>query len=117
MMLSDEVEALSSASGSEGEEEEEEEEGSSQYEESGSSSGSGEEESEDEEEEEPVLKYRRFAKDVMASISEGGVQVYISCITTHSKVSSNTRKPESSPAHYCVCRSWCALIRTQTQHL
>ena len=70
-----------------------EEEGSSETG-SGSSSGSSEEEDEDEsegedeEEDEPVLKYRRFAKDVVGSISTPGMDhaVYIRCIAVHSKV-------------------------------
>lgn len=62
---------------------------------SGSSSGSSGEEDEDEsegeeeEEDEPVLKYRRFAKEVVSSISLQGVehmQIQIRCIAVHAKV-------------------------------
>ena len=65
-----------------------------------SSSGSYEEESgeysseaessdeEDREEEEPVLKYKRFAKEVVSSINEGsdGEKNIICCIAVHPKV-------------------------------
>ena len=55
-------------------------------------SGSGSEsdaDSEEEEEFEPVLKYKRFARDVIASISQGqgGEESnVICCIAVHSKV-------------------------------
>lgn len=67
--------------------------GSSSYESTGSDSGSrlSETEPESEEEEiEPVLKYRRFARDVVASISQvqgGHESNVICCMAVHSKVS------------------------------
>lgn len=81
----------------EGTEDEEEGEGSSEYETGESVSGSGsseegEEESggEEEDEDEPVLKYKRFAKEVVSSISDprtsGIMPVHICCITVHPKV-------------------------------
>ena len=89
-----EMEAQAQAAGEESEEASDEEEGS---EESGSGSGSGSsedeegedgEEDESEEEDEPVLKYRRFAKEVVASIIESRVdmQVHIHCVAVHHKV-------------------------------
>ena len=70
----------------------EEESGSGSYEESESGSNGTEESSEGEEEkeDEPVLKYKRFAKDVVSSISEspsGGKNI-ICCIAVHPKVGS-----------------------------
>ena len=66
------------------------ENGSSSYGTTGSGSGSeSEAESEEEEEFEPVLKYKRFARDVIASISQGqgGEESnVICCIAVHSKV-------------------------------
>lgn len=67
--------------------------GSGESSEGDSGSGSGESESEEEEEEEeeiePVLKYKRFARDVVASISQSqgaeGSNV-ICCMAVHSKV-------------------------------
>lgn len=78
---------------SESEEGSEEGEGGSQYgSESGSGSGSSEEEGEEEsdgeeEEDEPVLKYKRFAKEVVASLSGTDSLVQICCISVHPKVS------------------------------
>ena len=58
--------------------------------ESGSESASGTSSSGEgsEEEEEPVLKYKRFAKEVVSSISEGvdGGRNIICCIAVHPKV-------------------------------
>ena len=59
--------------------------------EEGSGSGSSEEESgsetDSEGEEEPVLKYRRFARDVVSSIHDGGGDKnIICCIAVHPKV-------------------------------
>lgn len=68
--------------------------GSCSYESTGSDSGSrsndSEAESEEEEEIEPVLKYKRFARDVVASISQahgGHESNVICCMAVHSKVS------------------------------
>ena len=72
-------------------------EGSSQSgsEESGSGSGSSEEgeesggEEEEEDEDEPVLKYKRFAKEVVSSINDpraSNMPVHICCIAVHPKV-------------------------------
>ena len=82
--------------GGEDSEESEEEDGSSESgsgTESGSTDGEedGEsegEEEEKEEEEEPVLKYRRFAKEVVGSITTPGMDqiVQIRCIAVHTKV-------------------------------
>lgn len=78
--------------------EEDEEGGNSQYEsETGSGSGSSDEDGEesdgdeDEEEDEPVLKYKRFAKEVVVSINEvssasTGMPIQICCMAVHSKV-------------------------------
>ena len=58
-------------------------------------SSSSEEESysssSDEDEEEPVLKYKRFAKEVVQSTCGGseGAHDVITCITVHEKVKSN----------------------------
>ena len=60
--------------------------------EEGSGSGSSEEESgsetDSEGEEEPVLKYKRFARDVVNSIHDGGSgdKNIICCIAVHPKV-------------------------------
>lgn len=66
------------------------ENGSSSYGSTGSGSGSeSDADSEEEEEFEPVLKYKRFARDVIASISQGqgGEESnVICCIAVHSKV-------------------------------
>ena len=64
-----------------GEEGEEEEEESSQSEETTS-------EEDEEEEDEPVLKYKRFAKEAVMSISQGaeGEKNIICCIAVHPKV-------------------------------
>ena len=66
--------------------------GSCSSESTGSDSGSKSNESEPEIEEEiePVLKYKRFARDVVASISQahgGHESNVICCIAVHSKVS------------------------------
>lgn len=65
--------------------------GSSSYESSESESGTETEtEDESEEEVEPVLKYKRFARDVVASISQGQggeKSNVICCMAVHSKVS------------------------------
>ena len=68
--------------------------GSCSYESTGSDSGSrsneSEADSEEEEEIEPVLKYKRFARDVVASISQahsGHESNVICCMAVHSKVS------------------------------
>ena len=63
---------------------------------SNSKSGDSEADSEEEEEEEtePVLKYKRFARDVVASISQGhgGEESnVICCMAVHSKVSVGVR--------------------------
>ena len=76
------------------------ENGSYESSEGGSGSGSEETETESEEEEEtePVLKYKRFARDVVASISQsqgGEGSNVICCMAVHSK----------------VCGPWSALIR------
>jgi hypothetical protein len=69
------------------ESEEESESGSGSYteEEDGESDG-------EEDEEEPVLKYKRFAKEVVTSINDPGVSdimpIHICCIAVHSKVNS-----------------------------
>lgn len=62
------------------------EEESGEYSSEAGSGSSGEEE--DHEEEEPVLKYKRFAKEVVSSISEGsdGEKNIICCIAVHPKV-------------------------------
>ena len=64
--------------------------GSSSYVSTESENGSeSEPETEEEEEFEPVLKYKRFARDVIASISQGqgGEESnVICCIAVHSKV-------------------------------
>ena len=65
--------------------------GSCSYESTGSGSRSNESEAESEEEEEiePVLKYKRFARDVVASISQahgGHESNVICCMAVHSKV-------------------------------
>ena len=69
----------------EGEEENQEEESSS------GSEGDEEDESEDEdEEEEPLLKYTRFAKDVVNDLNQGETgetKNVIECMAVHSKVS------------------------------
>lgn len=75
----------------EDDEEEEDEEGSGSGSESGTGSSDDEEEedSDEEDESEPVLKYRRFAKDAVASINEGGradLQIHIHCIAVHHRV-------------------------------
>ncbi len=79
---------------SEGEESGESESGSEE-EESGDSgdseegSGTGEEDENEEEEDEPVLKYKRFAKEVVASISDPtlpDLAAHICSIAVHSKV-------------------------------
>lgn len=103
--MSDLEEASASSSG----EFDEEGGGTESSEESSGSSSS------EEEEEEPVLKYKRFAKEVVSSISESpdGVRNIICCIAVHPKASSN-------PAHgTCVlmtvrgrANNWCALFRT-----
>lgn len=53
-----------------------------------SEAGSGSEEDGDDEEPEPVLKYKRFAKEVVNSINEGsdGDKNIICCIAVHAKV-------------------------------
>ena len=89
-----EMDSLGGESSDGSEEEEDEEEGSSGESVSGSASESsgedGEEssEGEEEDEDEPVLKYRRFAKEVVTSINEGrsDLQVFICAIAVHSKV-------------------------------
>ena len=86
----------------------EEEEGSeeSSYEgesgsgESDSETGSGSEE--DTDEEEPVLKYKRFAKEVVSSIHDGtgmgsGERNIICCIAVHPKVSQHAACPGQHP--------------------
>ena len=86
---------LGASEGSEEEEEDGEEESSEYETESGSgSSGSSEEESGSDEDEaedgdEPVLKYKRFAKDVVSTITESRVDVLVQicCIAVHAKVS------------------------------
>ena len=67
-----------------GEEEYSEEDASS----GGEESTSGSDEESEEELEEPVLKYKRFAKDVVFGISEGpgGQKNIICCIAVHPKV-------------------------------
>ena len=90
--------------GDEDSEDSEEEDGSS---ESGSGSGSGSgtesgssegesEGDEEEEEEEPVLKYRRFAKEVVGSITMPGMDqaVHIHCIAVHTRVREPSRWEE-----------------------
>lgn len=82
------MEEVASSSGTG--EEEESGSGDSEEEETGSESTSYEEsEEEEEEEEEPVLKYKRFAKDVVSSISEGpdGERNIMRCIAVHPKAS------------------------------
>ncbi len=73
---------------------------------SGSVSGSsgededGESEGEEEEEDEPVLKYRRFAKEVVSSINQQqGMDIFIRCIAVHYKVSEAT---EGMPPTHCL---------------
>ena len=86
---SDEEERSSGESG-ESNDRSDTENGSSSY--GSTESGSGSEsdaDSEEEEEFEPVLKYKRFARDVIASISQGqgGEESnVICCIAVHSKV-------------------------------
>ena len=55
------------------------------------SEGSEEESDDDDDDDEPVLKYRRFAKEVIASISDPTkvLNAHISCIAVHSKVCSH----------------------------
>ena len=76
-----------------------EEYGSGSYDEDGSCTdeedGSEDEESE-EEEDEPVLKYRRFAKEVVDSLSQGSshdsqAKNVIVCMAIHTKVSPKCR--------------------------
>lgn len=73
-----------------GEEEEEEgstEEGSRSGSSTGSAEDGGEEES-DGEDDEPVLKYKRFAKEVVSQAHglSANDQMHISCIAVHPKV-------------------------------
>ncbi len=82
-----------SFSSGEGSEEAEGESGSEEETESGSTSeGEGEEE-EEEEDDEPVFKYRRFAKEMLASICEGSdgalAKNIITCMTVHPKVTAS----------------------------
>ena len=68
----------------------EEEEENQEEESSSGSEGDEEDESEyDEEEEEPLLKYTRFAKDVINDLNqgEGEAKNVIECMAVHSKVS------------------------------
>ena len=63
--------------------------GSSSYVSTESENGSESEPETEEEEFEPVLKYKRFARDVIASISQGQggeESTVICCIAVHSKV-------------------------------
>ncbi len=60
---------------------------------SSSETGTESEEKSDSDEEEPVLKYRRFAKEVVTSIQDGtgsgsGERNIICCIAVHPKVGS-----------------------------
>ena len=67
----------------------EEEEEENQEEES-SSGSEGDEEDESEDEEEPLLKYKRFAKDVVNDLNQGETgeaKNSIECMAVHSKVS------------------------------
>ena len=54
----------------------------------GSQSSEGSYSSSDEEDGEPVLKYKRFAKEVVQSTCDGseGARDVINCITVHPKV-------------------------------
>lgn len=78
--------------------------------ESGSESGSGSSSSGEgsEEEEEPVLKYRRFAKELVNSISgTGSDRNIICCIAVHPKVG---RACVLNKAHQCLSARICAPI-------
>ena len=77
--------------GEEGEEEEE----SSQSEETTS-------EEDEEEEDEPVLKYKRFAKEAVMSISQGaeGEKNIICCIAVHPKVRLHTPRVRGATPIY-----------------
>ena len=88
----------SQESGSSSAEEYSEEDASSGREEE--SSPESDEESEEEEPEEPVLKYKRFAKDVVFGISEGpeGHKNIICCIAVHPKVNHRW----SNKPHACL---------------
>ena len=89
-------------------------EGSSQSgsEESGSGSGSSEEGEEsggegeeEEDEDEPVLKYKRFAKEVVSSINDpraSNMPVHICCIAVHPKVSKCQMMDVASRLAPCV---------------
>jgi len=78
-------------SGSSEEEEDSEEDDEGSEEEGGGNSGSTESDDDsdsdsvDSEDDEPVLKYRRFAKDVVAG-NEGGLKNQICSIAVHAKV-------------------------------
>ena len=58
------------------------------YESEGSQSSNDSYPSSDDEDEEPVLKYKRFAKEVVQSTCDGseGARDVINCITVHPKV-------------------------------
>lgn len=90
-------------SGDESEEDEEEEgsseTGSESYSGSEEEGETGESEEDDEEEDEPVLKYRRFAKEVVGSI---GTQEHIRCIAVHAKVGDSTRLSHTSLFIWCA---------------
>lgn len=90
---------MSQKSGSSSAEEYSEENASSGREEE--SSPESDEESEEEELEEPVLKYKRFAKDVVFDISEGpgSHKNIICCIAVHTKV--NDRWSNEPHARLC----------------
>ena len=79
----------------------EEEGGSSQMEEeeSETSRSGSSEESEDEAEEEPVLKYKRFAKEVVTSITDptAKISAHICSIAVHPKVMT---------VYILVCTNW-----------
>ncbi len=59
---------------------------------------------EEEEDDEPVLKYRRFAKEVVTSICEGsdGGRNIICCMAVHPKVLHSTGPGTVGKAKVCI---------------
>ena len=87
---------------------------SEEYDEGSASSedeSSSESDSTSEEEEEPVLKYKRFAKEVVSIISEGpdGEKNIICCIAVHPKVTS-LRGQDWGLYETSEVFCWCALF-------
>ena len=67
-----------------------------------------------EDEEEPVLKYKRFAGEVVSLISEGldGEKNIICCIAVHPKVTSFRKQVGGSMYETSKVFYWCALFGT-----